>query len=49
MKEKVSGQGDDLIRIIEKLEREAPVVQANQEIAIDEKLVEKTRESARQV
>ena len=49
MKEKVSGQGDDLIRIIEKLEREAPVVQANQEIAIDENLVEKTRESARQV
>ncbi len=49
LKEKVADKGDEVLKAIEKIEQEAPVVKANEEIAINEKLVADTKKTAEKV
>lgn len=49
LKEKVADKGDEVLKAIEKIEKEAPVVQANEEVAISEKLIAETEKSVAKV
>ncbi|MDX9801115.1 MAG: PQQ-binding-like beta-propeller repeat protein [Spirochaetia bacterium] len=49
LKERVADKGDEIKNIIDKIEKEAPVVKANQEVAISEKLVADTEKSVARV
>lgn len=49
LKERVAGKGDDVQKLIDRIEESAPVVQANQELELEEADVAETEKNAKEI